>query len=334
MTVEKKAQLIEDDISFSVDGFEIDESFGPDDNLDVSFSEDDEDKDDEDEDKSDKSNKDKDSESEESKESKESDDIDGGDIVVLELPGDDEITFTVPDIPGALDMSDIPEPEEVIEVKEEEEKEIDPWDWKAIGGHAGFLNWLQDMVNKTPQHSGHDVSGLDRAMAYIELLTKEIPKAMRSDFKGEIDVNNCEGMADSLYKSLDLMEDRKKRLLTHKYPNRFGKKNKKAGVDESGAIVKEAQKATNIVGVTLVVPLFISRIARTMVNGMISAGHSMEDQYDQLKKAYDLTIREEAELQQLLADMGYPMYQDRGMLNEQVDKSRSDNFDWAANYNG
>lgn len=334
MTVEKTAQNVDEEY-FTVESdslYDDDFSYGPDEDdcgdFEVSLA------DDKKEDKKSDDDK-KDEDSDKPKESKEDDDIEGGEIVVLEFDGPEEgLTFTVPDIPGALDMSDIPEPEEIEVRQDEPEKEIDPWDWKAIGGHSGFLGWLQDMVNKTPQHSGHDVGGLERAMAYIELLAKEISKAMRTDFKGEIDVNNCEEMADGLYKSLDLMSDRAERLRAHKYPNRFGKKTKKASVDSDGAIIKEAQKATNIVGITLVVPLFISRLARTMVNGMVSAGHSMEDQYDQLKKAYDLTTREEAELQQLLSDMGYPMYQDRGLLNEQVDKSRSDNFDWAANYHG
>ena len=55
--------------------------------------------------------------------------------------------------------------------------------------------------------------------------------------------------------------------------------------------------------------------------------------YDDLKKEYDLTKREEFELQQLLYDMGYPIRRDRGRLNEQLDQTKSDNFDYSAQYN-
>jgi hypothetical protein len=48
---------------------------------------------------------------------------------------------------------------------------------------------------------------------------------------------------------------------------------------------------------------------------------------------YKLNDREQAQVMQLLADMGYPLRQDRGYLaDEDVDTTSSDNFDWAANY--
>jgi hypothetical protein len=67
---------------------------------------------------------------------------------------------------------------------------------------------------------------------------------------------------------------------------------------------------------------------------MVSAGHDAEDMYERLKKEYGLTKREEAEVQQLLMDMGYDIFTDRGLpIGDQLDKTRSDNFDFQANYN-
>lgn len=253
-------------------------------------------------------------------------------LVVLEFDKPKEqIMFVVPEIPGALDMSDIPEPEEdELVVREEEAKAKDIWDWKSSHGHSGFLDWLKDMIHGTPKHSGRDAMGLDRAMAWVENLSKEPSKAMRTDFKGEIDVNHCESIVDGLYKSLDAMEERKKQILRFKHPTRF---KKKAWVQATG-LVKEGQKSTRISGITIVVPLFISRLARILVNGVVSAGHSLEDMYDELKKEWKLTAREEAELQQLLYDMGYHIPQDRGIFNKEVDLSKSDNFDYSAQYQG
>lgn len=262
-----------------------------------------------------------------SKDKKESKEEDGDnkkeeEIVVLEFDNASPLSFVMPSIPGALDDSEIEVP---IEVEEEHEEPtaVDVWDWQH-GGHGGFIPWAEGIVNMTPQHSGHDVSGLERAMAWINKLIKEFPKAMSTDFKGEIDVNHCETMRDGLYDAMGKMQDRLDRILTLK-----GRKKK---ADGEFGMVKEAQKSTRITGVSLNVPLFISGIARTLINGTVSAGHSMEDMYDDLNKKYGFTDREEFEIQLLLADMGYVMRQDRGRIGEQLEDSRSDNFDYAANY--
>jgi hypothetical protein len=68
---------------------------------------------------------------------------------------------------------------------------------------------------------------------------------------------------------------------------------------------------------------------------MVSAGHDIEDLYARQVKYYKLSTREQAEVQQLLSDMGYAVRQDRGFMpDEDFDVSSSDNMDWAANYKG
>jgi len=275
-----------------------------------------------DDDKKDKKDKKEDKDDKDDKKSDKDEEI-----VVLEFDNAEPLSFVMPSIPGALDESEIVVPEIAVEEDEEKEepKEIDPWNWQH-GGHAQFIPWVHGMINMTPQHSGHDVSGIERALAWIMRLIKEFPKAMSTDFKGEIDVASSEELRDSLHAAVGHMNDRMERILSIKGR---GKKSK-AGAE--GGMIKEAQKATKITGVTITVPLLISGVARTLINGTVSAGHSMEDMYDELKKKYAFTEREEFEIQLLLADMGWPMYQDRGRIGEQVDKSKSDNFDWAANY--
>jgi hypothetical protein len=68
---------------------------------------------------------------------------------------------------------------------------------------------------------------------------------------------------------------------------------------------------------------------------MVSAGHDIEDLYSRQVKFYKLNDREQAEVMQLLADMGYAVKQDRGFMPDQdVEIESSDNMDWAANYKG
>jgi hypothetical protein len=97
-------------------------------------------------------------------------------------------------------------------------------------------------------------------------------------------------------------------------------------------MVKEAQKAAGVRGIYVMAPLFISCIARTCINGYISAGHDMEGIFKKLSTKYKLNDREKMETIQLLADMGFPVRLDRMMIDEDVDITSSNNGDWAANY--
>jgi hypothetical protein len=104
---------------------------------------------------------------------------------------------------------------------------------------------------------------------------------------------------------------------------------------ENDGIVRTAQKITGVQGVFVTVPILISRIARVCVNGTISAGHDIEDLYKRQVERWKLSEREQAEVQQLLWDMGYPIRQDRGFMpNDDLEVWDSDNMDWAANYRG
>ena len=74
-------------------------------------------------------------------------------------------------------------------------------------------------------------------------------------------------------------------------------------------------------------------MARTCINSMVSAGKDIEDCFGTIVKKYDLSNREQAELFQLLADMGYSIRRPRGhLLNEEIDYTSEDNLDWSPNY--
>ena len=106
--------------------------------------------------------------------------------------------------------------------------------------------------------------------------------------------------------------------------------------DEPGfetELVKQAQKITGVQGVFVTVPLIISRVARVCINGTVSAGHDIEDLYNRQVKKYSLDIIQQAEVRQLLWDMGYPLREDRGFFpDDDLEVYDTDNMDWAANY--
>ena len=70
---------------------------------------------------------------------------------------------------------------------------------------------------------------------------------------------------------------------------------------------------------------------------MVSAGRDIEDIYGEQVKKYKLNNREQAEVLQLMSDMGYPIRQDRAFLPfEDVDEKVKNNegVDFAVNYPG
>lgn len=256
------------------------------------------------------------------------------DEVILEYndPAQETIVFTLPDVPGAPDAEEIVLDDENdtgdLEVEEEEEVQVvsDPWDWQSLG-LENYLRWLHEMMNNPPQHTGYDSTGLEKAIAYYQFLEKTVPKAMRMDIKNVIDSRLAEQAREQIYDAIVRLQNRLQQVNSKKY------KVKKKSWAESVGIIKEGQKAPRITGITVTVPLIISRCARVCINGMVSAGHDIEDLFDGQVKEYGLDKIQQAELAQLLADMGYPMRQDRGFaVGTHVDVTRSDNRDWAANY--
>ena len=256
--------------------------------------------------------------------SKDKDSDDDTEVVISVTEGDDEpqiFKFDLPMIPGSdvEDEIEIEEPEEDVVVEER-----DMWDWNSLG-LKNFLKWLQGMFDNIPKHSGHDTSGIERVIAFLSRIDKEISKAVRSDIRGEIDVNKVEEARHSIKDGIKRCEER-----LDKITGKSKKKKKKA--DSDNAIVKEAG-ATPINNVTATVPLFILRMAKICINGTVSAGHSIEDMFSRLVDKYKLDEREQAELLELIENMGYPVPRDRGFnVDERFDRTGENGFDWPANY--
>jgi len=257
--------------------------------------------------------------------------------VAEEHPG--EVQFEIAELPG-VDRLD-PEMEKSLEVHEEEPKDeskaedekkskVAPkWDWQSKGA-TGFITWVQERLSDVPKHSGYDTSGVERALSYLQKLDNEISKAMRMDVDGELDANKVEEVRAKIDNGIEMLNARIDKISKSK---KSGKKKKKADADSETGLVKEAQKIPGISGIVVTVPLFISAIVRTCINGSVSGGHDIEDMFKKFDEKYKFDDKQKVECLQLFADMGYPIRRDRGYLpDEDSDPTSSDNFDWAANY--
>lgn len=252
--------------------------------------------------------------------------------------GENNVEIILSDLPGAPPGTPDPKEEklEVVDqndaVTEEDEsskksKKNQKWDWESRGP-TGFVMWIKEMADGVPEHSGYDSAGVERAISYLEKVDDEISRGMRLDVDGQLDADKIEKIRSKLDDGLSQLYDRLQKLkkITK------GKRKKKAESLEDG-LIKEAQKITGVQGVFVTVPLLISGIGRICVNSVVSAGHDLEQVYQEQVDKWKLNDREKAEVRWFLYDLGYPMRGDRGyMPDETVDEASSDNFDWAQNF--
>jgi hypothetical protein len=239
--------------------------------------------------------------------------------------GDEEpLIFDLPSIPGADNQDPFD-----IQVDEEEDVQVteeDPMKWTL----ATFPKFLMKMLSAVPRHSGRDIVGVERAIAYMQFLEKEISKAVKMDIHGALPIDELERAKENIFEGVERLQDRLEKLMKSKYPKRKGPGTKKKS-EEDPSLVKNAKAGKFIVSV----PLFISAVARTCINSMVSAGKDIEDCFEQISKEYELTKREQAEVMQLLADMNFPMRRPRMTpLDKEIDTTSTDNLDYMSNYPG
>ena len=257
-------------------------------------------------------------------------DIEGDVLIQLDNEEPQVLHFKLPNLPGAESDEDIVDEDE-IEVDEEDDEievaERDAWDWES-GGLGQFLDWLHGMFNRIPKYYGHETSGVERAIAFLSKLDLIISKAVRSDLKEELDISQVETARKEIRDGVKRLYERLDRLSSG-----AKKKKAKSSGEYQDMLVKNAQKITGVNKTTITVDILLARVAKVCINGMVSAGHDIEDMFDRQVKKYNLNVREQASVMQLLDDMGYPLRRDRGfLLDEEIDRTRSDNFDWNANY--
>jgi len=226
-----------------------------------------------------------------------------------------------------LSNDDDDKEEEKKDEDEAKDKKTNPkWDWKQKGAE-GFLPWLQERFKSVPRHSGKDSAGVERAIAYLNRLDREISTAMKNDVDEELNYEKIEAVRSKIEDGIVSLEKRLKEINKEKK-----KKRKNAGLESE--FIKEA-KVLGLSGNYVQVPLIISALARMCINGSVSAGHSMEENINKVSEKFKLNDREKFELAFLIQDMGFYVRADRYFIDV-MDKPRDkteDGFDFAANYN-
>lgn len=245
----------------------------------------------------------------------------------------------------------------LIEEDEADAEDQKPKNWEHDKDHSQFVSYVLDKKNKIPKHSGETIPGCERAKSFLKSLDNEISSAMRSDLDGVID----EQQIDAVRKEIENMVERLDRQIS-----KLKKKTKKAEVEVRMISEGQCEKCQSVAPmwhdvvnnkvvcmhceaeeidqadklektastpiINVYVTAFERAIVGTIVNSAVSGGRDIEETYERLKNKYNFTPREELAIQQLVSDYGYPVYKDRGLLNEPVSPSSGDGVEWQTNY--
>lgn len=214
---------------------------------------------------------------------------------------------------------------------ESEKEESD--DWRVSKKPRHFLVFLINEINRLPKPSSilGNRSMMEKALGQYKKLDSYISQALHSDYDDEIDVEKVDKVRALLEEARDQVEDALEGLAQM---IKQKKKTRRRRADETheDEIVREAG-VPHFSGFQMLITPFQRAIAGALINGKISGGRDLEELWKNAKEKYKMNDREELEILQILADMGYPEFRDRLRLGDDNDPTRTENFgEWQSQY--
>lgn len=197
----------------------------------------------------------------------------------------------------------------------EEEKE---GDWVNDSDVSKFMGWLGDAYpGGIPEHDGTSITGCERASNYLDRVNSQISKALKMDTDDILDPGTIEGVRVQILRDIVVLKNHLNKL-------------KKMKKDSSNNGTPDIKKKATTPGIQVVATPFERALAGILINSVVSAGRPFDSVYDFLKKKYNLDSREELALMQLIMDMGFHIFKDRGSIGGDDDLE----VDFITNYFG
>lgn len=247
------------------------------------------------------------------------------------------ITVAEGDVPEfQMEFSEIGNNEQPEQQAQEQQVQEEPKSWLQSKKVEQFVQFLDEQIAKIPtvQHAQGNLSKMENAAARWKKLNNYCSEAMRSDFDGVLDVDDIDKKRQQIEFNMDALQDAIDSLHAMKQTRRQQRRQHRRRADEDfdDTMTKEAT-APHFTGFQMVVTPFQRAIVGALINGKVSGGRNIEELWSEAKEKYKMDAREELEVLQLLADMGYPEFKDRLRLGDDENPSRKDGFgEWASNY--
>jgi hypothetical protein len=254
-------------------------------------------------------------------------------FTVAEKETEQELIIVAEETPEyQMDFSGIGEP---AENEAREAKPETPKSWLETKKTEQFVQFLDEQMAKIPtiQHAQGNLSKMENSMARWKKLNNFCSEAMRNDFDGLLDFEDIDKKRQQIEYNMDTLQDAIDSL-HHMKKTRRNQRRRRADDDQDGTMTKEAT-APHFSGFQMVITPFQRAIVGAMINGKVSGGRNIDEMWKAAKEKYKMDDREELEILQILADMGYPEFKDRLRVGEDEDPSREDGFgEWQSSYYG
>lgn len=214
---------------------------------------------------------------------------------------------------------------------EGEEEESD--DWRVSKKPKHFLVFLMNEINRLPKPTSvlGNRSKMEKTLGQYKKLDSYISQALHSDYDDEIDVDKVDKVRALLEKARDDVEDALEGL-SQMMKQKKKMRHRRADDTHEDELVREAG-VPHFSGFQMLITPFQRAIAGALINGKVSGGRNLEELWKEAKEKYKMDDREELEILQILADMGYPEFRDRLRLGEDNDPTRTEGFgEWQSQY--
>lgn len=281
----------------------------------------------------------------------------GDTIVVKEAFGDMGAPPTQPPPPEAQPVGPRPASPPPLSPEEEEQGA------RAPGKPAGWLE-SQDAKDfepflvaelkriRPPGACAGSHNEAERALGQYKRLNGHVSRALQSDYDGVLNIGSIDRLRQLLEQNIEAIE---RMLESHKDMKKRRRQVRRRASDESvcpscsaplweegdqtvclacgqEGLKKEAG-TPHFEGLQYQISAFERAIVGTLINAVVSGGRNMEELFAKLEKKYDLSPRERIAVQQILADMGYPVFKDRARIGEDEDPTDPDEpREWQSQY--
>jgi len=214
------------------------------------------------------------------------------------------------------------------------EEEV-PQGWMQTKKVEQFVQFLDEQMAAIPtiQYAQGNLSKMENAAARWKKLNNYCSEAMRGDFGGVLDSADIDKKRQQVEYNMDALDDAIDGLHRMKQTRRQQRRqHRRSDENFDDTMVREAT-APHFNGFQMVVTPFQRAIAGALINGKVSGGRNLEELWTDAKAKYKMDEREELEVLQILADMGYPEFKDRLRLGDDENPSRKDGFgEWQSQY--
>lgn len=234
-----------------------------------------------------------------------------------------------------MDLSNVSEEQDAREFGSQLGQAEEPKGWLQTKKVEQFVQFLDDQMKKIPtlQHAQGNLSKMENAEARWKRLNNYCSEAMRNDFDGVLDVEDIDNKRQQIEHNMDALQDAIDALRAMKQTRRQQRrKHRRADEDFDETLTKEAG-TPSFKGFQVNITPFHRAIVGAMINGVVAGGRDMNELWEHAKKKYEMSPREELEIMQVLADMGYPEFKDRLRIGEDEDPSREGSIgEWPKQY--